>query len=57
MERTKKKIAVLRPGTRIDQDGRDVGQELEPRDLTEVSGGRPRQGAGLGCGGPNDCVA
>ena len=51
MERSKKKVAVLNKGVRLTE-------EIAPRDLKDVAGGRPPLDTqGVGCGGPNECLA
>jgi hypothetical protein len=51
MERSKKKVAVLNKGVRLTE-------EIAPRDLQDVAGGRPPVDTqGVGCGGAGQCLA
>ena len=51
MERSKKKVAILKKGV-------PLTEEIAPNDLKDVVGGRlPPRTPGVGCGGPNECLA
>jgi hypothetical protein len=50
MKRNMRKLTVLNKGIRLTE-------EIAPRDLEGVTGGKPPVNRNVGCGGPNDCIA